>query len=116
MAPLTGNAPAHALREHGFWDYTTPGAGSMEQYGRDDYRILFDDMAVAGMNSLVIVVKWFTTGYKSALPFLDQQPDNPVIASNTVWIGNIPRKSRSFLKIAPITCFSGWATKCLCRQ
>jgi len=82
METLTGTEKTHRLREHGFWDYTTPGAGSMEQYGLHDYKLLLDDMAAAGMNSLVIVVKWLTTGYKSGLPFLDQQPDNPVIASN----------------------------------
>jgi hypothetical protein len=79
---MTGNADAHPLREHGFWDYTTPGAGSMEQYAADDYATWLDDMAAAGMNSLLIVVKWITTGYRSRLPFLDQAPDNPVIASN----------------------------------
>lgn len=76
-------APVHPRpREHGFWDYTTPGAGGMECYEHDDYVHLLDDMAAAGMNSLLIVVKWFTTGYRSRLPFLDQSPDNTVIASD----------------------------------
>ena len=70
------------MREHGFWDYTTPGAGGMEWYGADEYRRLLDDMAGAGMNSLLVMVKWFTTGYRSRLPFLDQAADNPVIASD----------------------------------
>lgn len=70
------------LMEHGFWDYTTPGAGGMESYGRDDYLSLLDDMAGAGMNSLMVTVKWLTTGYRSRLPFQDQSPDNPVIASD----------------------------------
>ena len=70
------------MREHGFWDYTCPGAGGMERYGRDDYLALLDDMAGAGMNSLLVMVKWFTTGYRSRLPFLDQAADNPVIASD----------------------------------
>ena len=71
-----------SLVEHGFWDYTTPGAGGMETFGQDDYLSLLDDMAGAGMNSLMIYVKWLTTGYRSRLPFQDQSPDNPVIASD----------------------------------
>ena len=70
------------LREYGFWDYTAPGTGGMEHYGRDDYLSLFDDMADAGMNSLVMVVKWMTTGYRSQLPWLDQEPANPAVASD----------------------------------
>ena len=71
-----------SLMEHGFWDYTTPGAGGMEAFQQDDYMSLLDDMAEAGMNSLMIFVKWLTTGYRSRLPFQDQSPDNPVIASD----------------------------------
>jgi hypothetical protein len=70
------------LTEHGFWDYTTPGAGGMEAFERDDYMALLDDMAQAGMNSLMIFVKWLTTGYRSRLEFQDQLLDNPVIASD----------------------------------
>lgn len=70
------------LAEHGFWDYTTPGCGGMERYREDDYRLLLDDMAEAGMNSLVICPKWKTTGYRSHLPFMDQVQDNLVIASD----------------------------------
>ncbi|MFN0171703.1 MAG: hypothetical protein ACKV22_35250 [Bryobacteraceae bacterium] len=70
------------LAEHGFWDYTTPGAGGMEAFQWDDYASLIDDMANAGMNSLMIYVKWLTTGYRSRLPFQDQLPGNPVIASD----------------------------------
>ncbi len=70
------------LLEYGFWDYTTPGAGGMEAYRQDDYVSLLDDMARAGMNSLMILVKWLTTGYRSRLPFQDQSPDNPVTASD----------------------------------
>jgi len=69
------------LAEHGFWDYTTPGAGGMESYGRDDYAWLLDDMAEAGMNSLLVCPRWFTTGYRSKLPYLDQLSSNQVIAS-----------------------------------
>jgi len=70
------------LFDHGFWDYTTPYAGGMEAYRRDDYLRLVDDMAEAGMNSLMICIKWLTTGYRSRLPFLDQLPGNPVIESD----------------------------------
>jgi hypothetical protein len=70
------------LAEHGFWDYTTPGAGGMEGYGKDDYELLLDDMERMAMNSVVVMAKWLTTGYRSRLPFLDQHPDNPVTASD----------------------------------
>ena len=66
--------------QYGFLDYTTPGAGGMEHYERDDYISLLDDMAAAGMNSLVMVIKWRTTGYTSRLPWLDQEPTNPAVA------------------------------------
>lgn len=71
----------HLLKEHGFWDYTTPGCGGMGGYQKQDYLLLLDDMTKAGMNSLCIYVKWLTTGYRSRLAFLDQIPDCPVIAS-----------------------------------
>ena len=84
--PLTADsresAAGHALKEHGFWDYTTPGASGMEKYQKKDYLLLLDDMAKAGMNSLCIMVKWLTTGYRSRLPFLDQLPGCPVIESD----------------------------------
>jgi len=70
------------MSEYGFWDYTAPGTGGMEHYDRDDYVRLFDDMAEAGMNSLVLMVKWMTTGYRSQLPWLDQEPANPAVASD----------------------------------
>src|SRR3990172_4153903 len=70
------------LEEHGFWDYTTPGAGGMERFTKDDYSYLLDDMAQARMNSLFVCVKWATTGYRSRLPFLDQIPGNPAIESD----------------------------------
>ena len=70
------------LSEYGFWDYTAPGTGGMEHYGRDDYLSLLDDMAEAGMNSLVVIVKWMTTGYTSQLPWLDQELANPAVASD----------------------------------
>ncbi|MFH1742118.1 MAG: twin-arginine translocation signal domain-containing protein, partial [bacterium] len=70
------------LQEYGFWDYTTPAAGGMEQFSIDDYRLLLDDMEQGGMNSLLICIKWLTTGYRSKLPFQDQLPGNPVIESD----------------------------------
>ena len=70
------------VSEYGFWDYTAPGTGGMEHYGRDDYVRLFDDMAEAGMNSFVLMVKWMTTGYRSQLPWLDQEPANRAVASD----------------------------------
>jgi hypothetical protein len=69
-------------KEHGFWDYTTPCAGGMEGYGRDDYEALLDDMAEAGMGSVLVMPKWLTTGYRSRLAFLDQHGDNPVTRSD----------------------------------
>lgn len=70
------------MQEYGFWDYTAPGAGGMEHYQKDDHLQLLDDMAQAGMNSLVIIVKWMTTGYRSQLEWLDQESNNPVILSD----------------------------------
>ncbi len=74
-------SPPKLLDEYGFWDYTTPGAGGMEAYDWDDYRLLLDDMAPARMNSLMVCVKWATTGYRSRLAYLDQEVDNKVIRS-----------------------------------
>ena len=59
-----------------------PGGRRMESFRLEDYLSLLDDMAAAGMNSLMIYVKWLTTGYRSRLPFQDQAPDNLVIASD----------------------------------
>lgn len=73
---------APVLKELGFWDYTTPGAGGMEAFQQSDFLLLLDDMAEAGMNSLMIFVKWLTTGYRSELDFLDQTSENPNTASN----------------------------------
>jgi hypothetical protein len=70
------------LKELGFWDYTTPGAGGMEAFQKSDYLLLLDDMSQAGMNSLMIFVKWLTTGYRSRLDFLDQTTENLNIASD----------------------------------
>ncbi len=112
------------LAEHGFWDYTTPGAGGMEGYEADDYSRLLDDMSAAGMTSIVVMVKWLTTGYRSKLPVLDQHPDSPVTRTDNrllsdfitaavfrgikVWLGAVasmyPLES---LKAVPSLSFSG---------
>jgi hypothetical protein len=99
-AASSGLAPAESrpwLAEHGFWDYTTPGAGGMEAYGKGDYAALLDDMAEAGMNSLLICPRWFTTGYRSRLAYLDQLPTNRVIASGNEllrWVLDEARKRK----------------------
>lgn len=68
--------------EHGFWDYTCHAAGGMEWFEKDDYLLLLDDMAAAGMDSLVIVVRWNTIGYRSRLPHMGRLTANPVIDSD----------------------------------
>ncbi|WP_053206587.1 hypothetical protein [Jiangella muralis] len=67
---------------HGFWEYTTPGCGGAEFYTLDDWRTLIADMSEHGMDDLLLMVKWWTTGYRSRLDFLDQDPDNAAIASD----------------------------------
>ena len=69
------------MQEYGFWEYTCPGAGKCESYTLADWTKLLDDMAAGGMNSLALVIKWSTTGYKSHLPWLDQNPNCTIIAS-----------------------------------
>ncbi len=86
--------PVPLLTEHGFWDYVTPTAGGMEAFRREDYLSLLDDMARCGMNSLVIFVKWLTTGYRSRLPFLDQLPGCPVIASDNALLRDVIKEAR----------------------
>jgi len=81
-AKRESDADLPRLAEHGFWDYTTPYTGGMEKFARDDYMRLLDDMADARMNSLMICVKWLTTGYRSRLPFLDQLEGNIMIESD----------------------------------
>ncbi len=115
---------APKLREHGFWDYTTPGAGGMEGYEAGDFSALLDDMAEAGMNSVVVVAKWLTTGYRSRLAFLDQHPSSPVTRSGNellrsfmagaaargikVWIGAvISMYPVGAVRSAPSMTFSG---------
>ncbi|RIJ77287.1 hypothetical protein D1871_07805 [Nakamurella silvestris] len=77
------------MTRHGFWEYTTPGCGGAEFYTVEDYRILFQDMTDHGMTDFMLMVKWWTTGYRSELPFLDQQPDNLAVASNNELIHTV---------------------------
>lgn len=70
------------LKEFGFWVYTCPKSGNESHYGEKDWEILLDDMAKAGMNSLAIVIKWYTTGYKSSLNWLDQDPARSSIVAS----------------------------------
>jgi hypothetical protein len=93
-APSPAGEPRF-LKEHGFWEYTTPCAGGFEAYGLDDYRLALDDMAGAGMNSLLIVVKWFTTGYRSKLPYLDQLPGNRVIESDNELLRKVMAEAKA---------------------
>ncbi|MFA6568046.1 MAG: hypothetical protein WCS96_07530 [Victivallales bacterium] len=73
-----------ALKEFGFWVYTCPRSGRESHYEEKDWELLLDDMASAGMNSLAMVIKWYTTGYKSSLDWLDQD----VSGSSIVAKGN----------------------------
>ena len=70
------------MKNIGFWDYTCPWHGSLERYTRADWDLLLDDMAAGGFNSLVLGIKWLTTGYRSSLPWLDQDPQCTAISSN----------------------------------
>lgn len=71
-----------SLEEYGFWEYTCPRGGGCCYYNLGDWERLLDDMAGGGMNSLALVIKWSTTGYRSRLPWLDQDPDCQIIASD----------------------------------
>lgn len=67
----------------GFWEYTTPGgSGPVAWYSEKEWEMLLDDMAEAQMDSIVLLIKWSSTGYKSSLPFLDQDESASVIASD----------------------------------
>jgi len=83
------------MQEIGFWDYTCPGNGSLERYTRADWDLLLDDMAAGGMNSFVLCVKWITTGYRSALPWLDQDPLVTAITSDNALIHHALRGARA---------------------
>jgi hypothetical protein len=83
------------LQEHGFWEYVTPITGGFETYDYDDYLVALDDMAQAGMNSLMIMVKWMTTGYRSKLPYLDQPRDNKAVASDNRLLRKVIAEARA---------------------
>ncbi len=70
------------MMEIGFWDYPAPQHGSLEQYTEEDWDALLDDMVEGGFNSLVLGIKWMTTGYRSNLPWLDQNPSCTAISSD----------------------------------
>ena len=80
---------------HGFWEYSTPGAGGAEHYSERDYTVLLDDMAEHGMRALLLVVKWFTTGYRSQLSYLDQDPGNPAIRSDNDLLRHLLTEARA---------------------
>lgn len=69
-----------AFKEYGFWEYTPSNCESLCLYDDSDWDILLDDMAEGGMNSLVVMVKHYVSGYRSSLPWLDQPSDNSIIA------------------------------------
>jgi len=72
------------IKEIGFWDYSCPRHGSLERYRNADWDVLLDDMAEGGLNSLVLCPKWMTTGYKSRLPWLDQEECTAIETDNEV--------------------------------
>jgi hypothetical protein len=71
-----------SLTNIGFWDYTCPRHGSLERYTRQDWDLLLDDISVGGFSSLVLGVKWLTTGYRSQLRWLDQDPSCSAVNSD----------------------------------
>ena len=74
------------IKEIGFWDYTCPRHGSLERYTQADWDQLLDDMASGGFNSLLLGIKWLTTGYRSRYAWLDQDPDCTAISSDNALI------------------------------
>jgi len=69
------------MQEIGFWDYTCPLHGSLERYTQSDWDLLLEDMATGGFNSLVLGIKWLTTGFYSRYDWLDQDPTCTAISS-----------------------------------
>ena len=74
------------MNEIGFWDYSCPMHGSLERYTVEDWDNLLDDMSEGGFNSLVLGIKWLTTGYRSQYDWLDQDPLCSAISSNNAVI------------------------------
>jgi hypothetical protein len=82
------------MLEFGFWEYTAPGGGSVDSYTTDDWDVLLDDMAAGGMNSLVLCVKWLTTGYRSRYDWLDQDQNATGISTDNSVIHYAMREAR----------------------
>ncbi|MEI6520225.1 MAG: hypothetical protein WCO98_09345 [bacterium] len=82
------------MLEFGFWEYTAPGGGSVDRYTTADWDMLLDDMAGGGMNSLVLCVKWLTTGYRSRYDWLDQDPNATGISTDNSVIHYAMREAR----------------------
>jgi len=83
------------MRETGFWDYASPGGGGgLETYRGGDWDRLLDDMVVDGFNSLALGIKWLTTGYRSRLPLLDQDPACTVIDTDNELLHDALREAR----------------------
>lgn len=51
-------------------------------YKRSDWDLLLDDIVHGGFNSLVLGIKWLTTGYRSRLPWIYQDPSCTAINTN----------------------------------
>lgn len=82
------------MKEIGFWDYTCPRHGSLERYTPDDCDVLLDEIVAGNWNSLVLGIKWLTTGYRSALPWLDQDETCTAIRSDNALIYHLLRGAR----------------------
>ncbi len=85
----------HSPQEIGFWEYTCPGHGSVEHYTADEWDILLDDMGTGGFNSLVLGIKWLTTGYRSRYHWLDQNEAVSTIASDNAVLHHALRGARA---------------------
>lgn len=83
------------IKEIGFWDYTCPLNGSLERYTTRDWDILLDDMVAGGFNSLVLCIKWVTTGYRSKYPWLDQDPTCSAVASDNAIVHHALQGAKS---------------------
>ena len=84
-----------ALKEYGFWVYVGPGTGGVEGYRENDWDVLLDDMADGGMNALSVSVRWRTTGYRSRLSYLDQDPRHTIIASDNKILRHVIKQAHA---------------------